>query len=156
MWITSARRYNAACACIKHRTQYGHLPTRRRAKRVFARGATACKRGRESAESAPPERAPRAERERGNEWREGGTAGCRVSGAEETEAARTARATTAKRRHRRSGAAKERAAQGEKRERTLRKAKRDGATRATGEAGGARHDARERARHGAKRRGNRS
>jgi hypothetical protein len=104
----------------------------------------------------PARESPRAERERGKEWREGGTAGCRVSGAEETEAARTARATTAKRRHRRSGAAKERAAQGEKRERTLRKAKRDGATRATGEAGGARHDARERARHGAQRRGNRS
>lgn len=60
------------------------------------------------------------------------------------------------RRHRRSGAGGTSAAQGEKRKRTLRKAKREEQPRATGEAGGARHDARERARHGAKRRGNRS
>ena len=57
MWITSARRYNAACACIKHRTQHGHPPTRRRAKRVFARGRQPANEG-GKARTAPRPREP--------------------------------------------------------------------------------------------------
>ena len=136
--------------CINTRTRLPLPPTRRASgSEHFARGAKpvqtrAGKRVKRPARESPPSGAGARQRVAG-----GGTRGLPSEAAQRSPKPQGRRG-----RRPRTKATKERSGGGvrgarRKAKRTLRRAKRDGATRATGGAGGARHDARERARHGA-------